>query len=616
MCKLLKSFLPIFLLSMLSLLIGCGGDDGTSPTPDTRAEWTILSYGAGNNNLDNAEGGYSYCVEDVQEYQKIGSTDKVHVVAMVASLKTGGNAKYYHIQKYPDDIGDNISSEVLEDIGGKDMSDPQTLKDFLVYGMNKYPAKKYMVIIDDHGAGWPGSCVDEQHGSGNMLSMVDMAGALKNVITQTKISKFEIVAFHCCLMSMVEVAYQLKSCANYMVASEFVLPMESVFGSYEWLGYLTTNPTTGGEEMAKKIVTAVYNAGQSKQKDTHMAATDLSKMDRLVAKVDNLGTQLRTTATEYWWEVYNAWGNCWNTQLDHQAYIDLRDFANNLKQQTNLQNINLVKNAADSVISAINEAVIITKTNVSDVTRGGLTIHMPYLMEMYDSTNYAKLDFQAVPWTSFLSYYIHGLEPYLYHELTVTVSPSGCGSVTKYPNKTEYDYGETVTLTAVAASGYAFDHWSGSASGSTNPVQITMDDDKSVTANFVTQSSGQTVTITGTISWSGHSLTYPYAFLDTSHTSAAYGIHVTAANTSTGAFTIQFDLSSNLEAYIAAIDNLNNDQYIDSNEPIGWWDVNSDGYINSSDMLTIQPGQTINNVTIYLQIPSTQFMEKIPLPIK
>jgi len=65
------------------------------------------------------------------------------------------------------------------------------------------------------------------------------------------------------------------------------------------------------------------------------------------------------------------------------------------------------------------------------------------------------------------------------------------GVILKNPNKTSYTAGETVTLTAVPDSGYSFANWSGDAAGSTNPVMITMDSNKSVTANFLedTQSS-------------------------------------------------------------------------------------------------------------------------------
>jgi uncharacterized repeat protein (TIGR02543 family) len=69
------------------------------------------------------------------------------------------------------------------------------------------------------------------------------------------------------------------------------------------------------------------------------------------------------------------------------------------------------------------------------------------------------------------------------YTLTVSVSPAGGGSVT--PSGGAYDSGATVTLTATAATGYRFDHWSGDASGNTTSVTVTMSGDKNVMAVFV-----------------------------------------------------------------------------------------------------------------------------------
>ena len=64
------------------------------------------------------------------------------------------------------------------------------------------------------------------------------------------------------------------------------------------------------------------------------------------------------------------------------------------------------------------------------------------------------------------------------------------GSITKSPDLAQYPRGMTVTLTAVPNTGYRFDHWSGSASGTTNPVAVTMNGAKTVTANFVSGTGG------------------------------------------------------------------------------------------------------------------------------
>lgn len=68
------------------------------------------------------------------------------------------------------------------------------------------------------------------------------------------------------------------------------------------------------------------------------------------------------------------------------------------------------------------------------------------------------------------------------YTLTTSVSPSGSGSVS--PSSGTYNEGTSVTLTASAASGYVFDHWSGGASGTSSTITITMSSNKSVVAHF------------------------------------------------------------------------------------------------------------------------------------
>ncbi len=67
---------------------------------------------------------------------------------------------------------------------------------------------------------------------------------------------------------------------------------------------------------------------------------------------------------------------------------------------------------------------------------------------------------------------------------TLAVATVGSGSVAKAPDQATYDYGSTVQLTATPAVGWHFVDWSGDASGSTNPLDVTMDSDKSITATF------------------------------------------------------------------------------------------------------------------------------------
>lgn len=78
---------------------------------------------------------------------------------------------------------------------------------------------------------------------------------------------------------------------------------------------------------------------------------------------------------------------------------------------------------------------------------------------------------------------------------TYTLSASVVGSGTVTPTSGTYDEGTTVTITAKPASGYLFTGWSGNATGTTNPLSVTMDANKTITATF-TAIPIQTITYT------------------------------------------------------------------------------------------------------------------------
>ena len=58
------------------------------------------------------------------------------------------------------------------------------------------------------------------------------------------------------------------------------------------------------------------------------------------------------------------------------------------------------------------------------------------------------------------------------------------GTVTRVPDQPRYNHGSTVTLTATPSPGFVFSSWSGDATGSANPLTVTMDRNKNITANF------------------------------------------------------------------------------------------------------------------------------------
>ena len=71
------------------------------------------------------------------------------------------------------------------------------------------------------------------------------------------------------------------------------------------------------------------------------------------------------------------------------------------------------------------------------------------------------------------------------YTLVTSVSPPAGGDVDLAPSGGTYDKGSQVTLTAIQASGYTFDHWGDDASGTSLSVNITMDSNKNIVAYFV-----------------------------------------------------------------------------------------------------------------------------------
>jgi len=107
---------------------------------------------------------------------------------------------------------------------------------------------------------------------------------------------------------------------------------------------------------------------------------------------------------------------------------------------------------------------------------------------------------------------------------TLNISINGSGSVTKTPDKSSYNLDEEVTLQANPDASHSFINWSGDLSGSSNPATIVMNTDKSVTANFTTDTY---YTITATAG-SGGQISPSGATQVTTGSSQAYTISANA----------------------------------------------------------------------------------------
>ena len=53
-----------------------------------------------------------------------------------------------------------MGSQQVADLGEVNMADGDTLVDFVTWAVETFPADKHVLIMSDHGMGWPGGWSD------------------------------------------------------------------------------------------------------------------------------------------------------------------------------------------------------------------------------------------------------------------------------------------------------------------------------------------------------------------------------------------------------------------------------------------------------------------------
>ncbi len=104
-----------------------------------------------------------------------------------------------------------------------ELSPLQSLEEFLRFCGSRYPAKRYMLFILGHGVVVGNDVfLFDEHASEQSLSLTGLRRVLENfkLDIRSHDGSFELISFHSCSVSALEVAYELKDTANYMLASQ------------------------------------------------------------------------------------------------------------------------------------------------------------------------------------------------------------------------------------------------------------------------------------------------------------------------------------------------------------------------------------------------------------
>ncbi|MCD4785535.1 MAG: hypothetical protein K8T10_17070 [Candidatus Eremiobacteraeota bacterium] len=333
------------------------GKDAKAPK-----KWTILHYAAGDNNLT------PYMVSDVNEMESVGSTANMNLVVQLD--KGNRDCKRYYLIK--DDNMDEIKSPVLEDMGSTNMASPKELADFIKFGMEKYPAEHYALIISDHGGAWRGAVSDYGHYRDMTTPQIKEGLDLAQKDTGRQI---DVLGFDACLMASTEVAYELRDNAKYMVASENnegadgwpYVPLLTKKNLQNLDGALKQKLDISPEALAKKIVD---DASDSWAIST-ISATDLSKMPNLKDACNSLAKQILKTDTPN--EVLRKIAQ---KTKSFYGYKDLYHFAEQISESKDIKDETL-KAYGKLVMTTVKRAVIAEEHSVFKRNIHGLNAEIP-----------------------------------------------------------------------------------------------------------------------------------------------------------------------------------------------------------------------------------------------
>jgi hypothetical protein len=461
--------------------------------------WTIMLYQDADDKVLEKD-----IYIDLNEAERIGSTDRVNIVAQVDRYRGGykGDGNWTSTKRFyvtQDDDLDRVRSEEIADLGELNMSDGETLIDFVTWAVDAYPADRYALILSDHGMGWPGGWSDPDPGvlprtdiplagaMGDQLYLQEIDGALDEIRSRTGIEKLDLVGMDACLMSHIEVFSALAPHARYAVASQETEP--ALGWAYTGFLYdLVRDPSMDGGQVSELIVSTYIDEDQrivddqaradfvgagrsgtmSAQQLTKrlednitLTAIDLSAMPSVISAVNDFSYALSGTgqkaiakARTYAQSYTSIFG-----KKVPPSYIDLGHFAQQAVEQS--QDQDLVA-SAQAVLDAVNKAVIAERHGGNKSGSTGISIYFPN-SQLYGSPVAGPQSYNAVAsrfvdeslWDDFLAYHYTGRTfdpapaPAEVSSSSADVVAPGGGEITISPVEKSSDSvapGETVLL--------------------------------------------------------------------------------------------------------------------------------------------------------------------------
>lgn len=249
------------------------------------------------------------------------------------------------------------------------MGDPDTLYDFLSWGVKNYPAEHMGVIMWDHGGGsLIGACVDELFDN-DILYPFEISEAFERMAPEMT-DRFEFVGFDACLMASLEMANILAPHARYLYASEETEPGDG--WSYKpVIEAINQNPEIEGAELGEVLCNAFMAANRATgvQDDTTLSVMELDKIDPVLAALDEMIGEIETLVVEpkYFGQIAREAARA--ESYAAQGMIDLGDMASNFSA--------IIPEAGDALLEAVEEAVVYSVSGQARSFATGMSIYYP-----------------------------------------------------------------------------------------------------------------------------------------------------------------------------------------------------------------------------------------------
>jgi hypothetical protein len=303
-----RDFFRLLLAALSFVLItGCGGSDGPATSANAPAKTTMLVYMVGS----DLESGGGFASDNIAEMVRAQSGPEVNVV-----LQTGGAIKvgWTSVQRKKIQKNQVLS---LSDLGPLDMGNPDTLRDFVKWGIAQFPAERYMLVLWDHGGGANGGFGPDEI-TEKTISLPALQTALRESVGAQG-TQFELIGFDACLMASVEIAHALAPYGKYLAASQEVEPG----AGWDWtalLQRLAAEPGVSGADLGRSLADSYLAKMQRADVDdiVTFSITDLSRVPPLVAAMD-------------------AAGQAWKARLDREGIVAWGDMASSRRGALDFQ---------------------------------------------------------------------------------------------------------------------------------------------------------------------------------------------------------------------------------------------------------------------------------------